>query len=61
MRLVFLLAIGLVFGGVTLAAAPAASACSSDPDAVCILIGKVECTREGGKPAAMLEECWGLP
>lgn len=60
MRLTIVLALALVLGGVTLAAAPAATACSSDPDAVCILIGKVECTQDH-KPVQALDECWGLP
>lgn len=60
MRLTIVLAIALALGGVGLAVAPAATACSSDPDAVCIIIGNVECTREH-KPVQALEECWGLP
>lgn len=59
MRVALVLALALVLGGVALAAAPAATACSSDPDSLCIIIGKVECTR-GLKPAAALEECWGV-
>lgn len=60
MRLTMLLTLALVLGGATLAAAPAATACSSDPDALCILIGKVECTQEEGLKYAA-ETCWGLP
>ena len=60
MRLTLVLALALVLGGVGLAAAPAATACSSDPDAVCILIEKVACTREH-KPQVALDECWNLP
>jgi hypothetical protein len=59
MRLTIVLALALVLGGIGLAAAPAATACSSDPDSVCIVIGKVECS-QGMKPAAALEECWGV-
>lgn len=60
MRLALLLAIGLVLGGVAVATVPAASACSSDPDSICILIGKVECTQEEGLKYAA-KTCWGLP
>lgn len=60
MRLALLLAIGLALGGVAVATLPAASACSSDPDAVCILIGNVQCTQEEGVKYAA-ETCWGLP
>lgn len=61
MRVALLLALALAFGGIAaVATTPTASACSSDPDAVCILIGKVECTQEEGlKHAARV--CWGLP
>lgn len=58
MRLVLFVALAVVLGS-AVAALPAASACSSDPDSVCILIGKVECT-QGKKPAVALDECWGL-
>lgn len=42
MRLAMLLAIGLALGGAVVAAAPTASACTSDPDIVCGVIWYME-------------------
>lgn len=44
MRLVILVAMSLMLGGaVVVAAAPAASACTSDPDVVCGVIWVLDC------------------
>jgi len=43
MRLALLLAIGLALGGVVaISTVPTASACTSDPDALCIVINRLD-------------------
>lgn len=56
MRLVMLLALALALGGAVIATAPAASACTSDPDIVCGVIWALECAGEEG-PKTFAKEC----
>ena len=60
MRLVVLVGMALVLGGVVIGVTPAASACTSDPDAVCIIINWIgECGAEANVkyPTTTVKNC----
>lgn len=60
MRIAIVLALGLALGGVGLAAAPTATACTSDPDIVCGVIWVIGCVGEEldpKSPTAVIKNC----